>query len=85
MLLDECAGDQSLSPGIDGMGRRRSVRELLAGMTLAGPKGAPPTIPPIIINPVRYEVPGPAIDPRKPPPHPPVTPPARPSMSLLPA
>lgn len=84
MLLDECAGELSLSPDVDGLGRQHSARHV-AGLSLAGPKGAPPTIPPIIINPFSYEVPGPAIDPRRPPPSPPVTPPARPSMSLEPA
>ena len=84
MLLYECMEDQPISSGVDGMGRQRSARHV-AGLGLAGPKGAPPTIPPIIINPFRYEVPGPAIDPRKPPPSPPVTPPSRPSMSLEPA
>ena len=49
---------------------------------LAGPKGAPPAIPPIIINPFVYQKPEPAIDPRKPPPSPPIAPPARPAMSL---
>ncbi|HAT31719.1 MAG TPA: hypothetical protein DCW29_12970 [Janthinobacterium sp.] len=47
----------------------------------AGPKGAPPAIPPIIITPFSYQSPAPAIDPRRPPPSPPVAPPARPSIS----
>jgi hypothetical protein len=49
---------------------------------IAGPKGAPPTIPPIIINPFSYQTPAPAIDPRPPTPSPPVAPPPRPAMSL---
>ena len=59
---------------------RDAGRRLGAGA--AGPKGAPPAIPPIIINPFRYQVPGPAIDPRAPPPNPPIAPPSPPAMSL---
>ena len=48
----------------------------------AGPKGAPPTIPPIIINnPLAQQAPRPAIDPRHTPLGPPLTPPPRPRIS----
>ena len=77
-------GDQPLSPsclldGNDGHVGRYAVAALRCA---AGPKGAPPTIPPIIITPFRYQVPGPAIDPRTPPPSPPIEPPSRPALSL---
>lgn len=79
MLVYACTEGQSLSSVLIQTWRQRSAQP---GQAAAGPKGAPPTIPPIIINPFRYDTPGPAIDPRQPPPAPPVTPPARPSMSL---
>lgn len=75
MLLYPHPEDQSLSSAhLDhaDTGRQRSA---------AGPKGAPPAIPPIIINPYQYQVPGAAIDPHKPPPGPPLTPPSRPAVS----
>ena len=52
MLLYRHPEDQSLSSAhFDhaDTGRQRSA---------AGPKGAPPAIPPIIINPYQYQVPG---------------------------
>ena len=49
----------------------------------AGPKGAPPTIPPIIINPHGEQAPQPSIDPRHAPLNPPVVPPPRPAISCL--
>ncbi len=57
----------------------------LFGNPIAGPKGAPPTIPPIIINPddPRSEhEPGLAIDPRVIPVGPPLVPPPRPAIWL---
>jgi hypothetical protein len=87
MAWYDIAGDQSwdqfsVPPLRDGMLHSGNVRRQRgAGQHAAGPKGAPPTIPPIIINPFRYQVPGPAIDPRSPPPSPPIMPPSRPAMS----
>jgi hypothetical protein len=77
MLLCVQTEDQSLSSARDATTRQRSAQRR------AGPKGAPPAIPPIIITPFHYHTPGPAIDPRRPPPSPPVAPPQRPAMSLL--
>lgn len=47
-----------------------------------GPPSAPPTVPPIIINPFRYEKPAPAIDPRVDMPGPPLRAPWQPSMKM---
>ena len=76
MLFCMYAWDQPISLEISSP-RQRSARHYDAG-----PKGAPPAIPPIIITPFNYETPKPAIDPRKPPPSPPLMPPTRPAMSL---
>ncbi|WP_036172462.1 hypothetical protein [Massilia sp. 9096] len=50
------------------------------------PPSAPPTIPPIIINPftdqTRRPIPNPAIDPRSKPPGPPIVPPPGPSLRM---
>jgi hypothetical protein len=46
------------------------------------PPSAPPTVPPIIINPFRHEQPAPAIDPRIDLPRPPVRPPGLPAMRM---
>ncbi len=77
MLVNAQTGDQSISPETG-----RFLRQRSADSYQAGPKGAPPAIPPIIINPFSYQSPAPAIDPRRPPPSPPVAPPSRPSMSF---
>jgi hypothetical protein len=45
-----------------------------------GPPSAPPTIPPIIINPYRYQMPQAAIDPLVEPPGLPLRPPALPPL-----
>lgn len=51
------------------------------GLRLSGGgKGAPPAIPPIIINPFSYQTPAPAIDPRITPLGPPITPVYRPDL-----
>lgn len=47
-----------------------------------GPPSAPPTVPPIIINPYRHEKPAPAIDPRIDAPRPPLRHPGLPSMRM---
>ena len=55
------------------------------GKSSAGPKGAPPTIPPIVINPDHprnEQEPDPAIDPRIVPTGPPLVPPPRPAIWL---
>jgi len=80
-LFDIC-GDQSLSPDTSPPFDSAAMRQRSA---VLGPKGAPPAIPPIIINPFNYHQPEPAIDPRSPPPSPPIAPPPRPAMSLAPA
>lgn len=77
MLVNAQTGDQSIFPEAARFPRQRSAESYSAG-----PKGAPPAIPPIIINPFSYESPAPAIDPRRPPPSPPIAPPSRPSISL---
>ncbi|MFM9437070.1 hypothetical protein ACFDR9_004157 [Janthinobacterium sp. CG_23.3] len=77
MVLNAQTGDQSISSANGCFLRQRS-----AATYHAGPKGAPPAIPPIIITPYSYQSPAPAIDPRRPPPSPPVAPPSRPSMSF---
>ena len=76
MLCCMYASDQPISLETDSP-RQRSARHYDAG-----PKGAPPAIPPIIITPFNYETPKPAIDPPKPPLSPPLTPPTRPAISL---
>ena len=60
---------------VDSLVRRESLR---TGPDSKGPHSAPPTIPPIIINPFSYQAPAPAIDPRIPPLGPPVRPAHRP-------
>lgn len=77
MLLCEQTGNQSIFPEL-----RRLLRQFHQRPRAAGPKGAPPAIPPIIITPYSYQTPAPAIDPRLPPPSPPIAPPARPSLSF---
>lgn len=72
-------GSQSLLLGIDSEPRQRSA---IIGFGYKGPPSAPPTIPPIIINPFKYQTPDPAIDPRITPIGPPILPPRRPAMSL---
>jgi hypothetical protein len=52
----------------------------LSGGGIKGPPSAPPTIPPIIINPFSYQTPAPAIDPRITPLGPPITPVYRPDL-----
>ena len=47
------------------------------------PPSAPPTIPPIIINPFNREIPNPAIDPRPTPPGPPLVPPRCPDLRII--
>jgi hypothetical protein len=79
MLLYDICGDQSLSPDTRRLFDSTAMRQRSAA---AGPKGAPPAIPPIIINPFSYQRPEPAIDPRSPPPSPPIAPPPRPAMSF---
>jgi hypothetical protein len=61
---------------------RPSRPGLANGGKLKGPPSAPPTIPPIIINPFSYQMPAPAIDPRTRPDRPPVTPPPRPGIYM---
>jgi hypothetical protein len=80
MLLDRTIRDDA-SP-VHRQPSPPSVQRLEHQGKIAGPKGAPPTIPPIIINPFSYKTPAPAIDPRPPTPSPPVAPPPRPAMSL---
>lgn len=77
MLLFDDTEDQSISLETGNLLYQCGVRSYRAG-----PKGAPPAIPPIIITPFSYQSPAPAIDPRRPPPSPPVAPPSRPSMSF---
>lgn len=77
MLLFDDTEDQSISLAVGSL-----MRQCGARLYQAGPKGAPPAIPPIIITPFSYQSPAPAIDPRRPPPSPPIAPPARPSMSF---
>jgi hypothetical protein len=62
--------------------RRRPGRDQAwAASGQKGPPSAPPTIPPIIINPFTREMPPvPAIDPRPHPVRPPLVPPRRPGM-----
>ena len=76
MVLLERPKDQSLSSVFFWV--RRQYGACLYG---AGPKGAPPTIPPIIINPHAEQAPQPAIDPIHTPLRPPVMPPPRPAIS----
>jgi hypothetical protein len=80
MLLYESSGHQSLCPDEQWLPRQRSAPH--DAISAAGPKGAPPAIPPIIITPFNYQRPEPAIDPRPPPPSPPIAPPPRPAMSF---
>lgn len=47
-----------------------------------GPPSAPPTVPPIIINPYRHEKPAPAIDPRVDVPRPPARYPGIPAFRM---
>jgi hypothetical protein len=49
-----------------------------------GPPSAPPTVPPIIIDPFNRHTPSPmpSIDPRRSPPGPPIIPPGRPAMRM---
>lgn len=46
------------------------------------PPSAPPAIPPIIINPVKGQIPSPSIDPRPTPPGPPIVPPPGPAWRM---
>lgn len=80
MLVFADAGTQSLVPPI--LSTDCNTRQRSAVQSCAEPVGAPSAIPPIIINPFRYHVPLPAIDPRWMPPGPPLTWPVLPAMSL---
>lgn len=82
MLLYANSGHQSLCPDDQPLPRQRSAFVPGQPASAAGPKGAPPAIPPIIITPFNYQRPEPAIDPRPPPPTPPIAPPPRPAMSF---
>lgn len=77
----ELSEGQSIPSGFGSVMRQRSATECSGG--IKGPPSAPPTIPPIIINPYTYHMPEPAIDPRRTPLGPPIMPPPRPAMSLL--
>ena len=46
------------------------------------PPSAPPAIPPIVITPIKSQIPAPAIDPRPPLPGPPIVPPAGPGFRM---
>ena len=59
----------------------RGMRAERSGGPHNGPS-APPTIPPIIINPYSYQTPAPAIDPRVPPDAPPLIPPRHSDIRL---
>jgi hypothetical protein len=76
MIFVQYAGDGMASSPFD-----RIQRQLFSLLCAGGPKGAPPAIPPIIINPFTYRSPAPAIDPRVTPLNPPAAPP-RPAMLL---
>ncbi len=65
---------------------RQSARDGIRAERTGGPDNgpsAPPTIPPIIINPFSYQTPAPAIDPRVPPDSPPLIPPGRSEIRLV--